>query len=185
VAPPKEEDPYKDAKPLPAQASKVVTAPAPKEDEPVDLSGFTISSGNGDKVGGMQAGDGKGDKLTMNRNAGHDGAPGGRGSAAAQPPPPPPAENKSRPFALPAGTGSSCPFPPEADADQVDTATAVVQITTRPDGSVLSATVVVDPGHGFGRAARICALGWRGTPALNRAGEPIVQTIPVNVHFRR
>lgn len=60
-----------------------------------------------------------------------------------------------------------------------------VQITVRPDGSALSATVVSDPGHGFGRAARVCALARKYTPALNRAGEPIVGSNLVNVRFSR
>jgi periplasmic protein TonB len=184
VTPPKEDDPYKDAKPLPtpAQAAKILTA-APKDDDPVELP--TIVSGEGTALGGVQSGEGKGDKITMNRNASPQGVPGGKGTVAAPPPPPPPTEDKSRPVGLPAGTGRNCPFPPEADGDQIDTAVAVVQITVRPDGSVLSAAVVSDPGHGFGRAARICALGWRVTPALNRAGEPVAQTVPVNVNFRR
>ena len=79
----------------------------------------------------------------------------------------------------------SCPFPPEADADQIDEAVVTVQVTVRPDGSALSASVVSDPGHGFGRAARACALGRRYQPALDRSGSPTAASAPVNVRFNR
>ncbi len=184
VKQPKEDDPYKDAKPLPAQAAKVVTADS-KPDEPVDLGNFTIASGDGGVVGGMQAGDGKGDRVTMNKSANHDGTPGGRGTAPGPQAPPPPALDMSRGVGLAGGAAWNCPFPPEADADQIDTATVGVQVTVRPDGSALTASVVSDPGHGFGRAARICALGRRYVPALNKAGEPIVGSNLVNVRFSR
>ena len=162
----------------------MVTA-AQKEDDPVDLTNFTIASGDGGVVGGMQSSEGKGDRVTMNRSASHDGTPGGRGTAAPAPPPPPPAEDKSRQVGLVGGASWNCPFPPEADADQIDQAVVSVQVTVRPDGSALSASVVSDPGHGFGRAARICALARRYLPALNRAGEPIVGSNLVNVRFSR
>ena len=59
-------------------------------------------------------------------------------------------------------------------------------VTVRPDGSPLSVKVVSDPGHGFGRAARMCALGRRYTPGLDREGKPMVGTLgPINVRFTR
>jgi protein TonB len=46
--------------------------------------------------------------------------------------------------------------------------------------------VVSDPGHGFGRAARMCALGRRYTPGNDRAGQPITGTTPpIKVRFTR
>jgi len=45
---------------------------------------------------------------------------------------------------------------------------------------------VSEPGHGFGRAARMCALTKRYTPALDRDGNPVVGTTPpINVTFTR
>jgi protein TonB len=175
-----EDDIYKNVA-VPAQAAKVLTAEA-KEDEPVDLTGFV--TGDGTALGGMQSGAGKGDRVTMQRNAAHDGVPGGKDKVNAAPPPPP-AEDRSRPVGLGGGGAANCPFPPEADQDQIDQATASIQITVRPDGSVLSATVLSDPGHGFGRAARICLLGRHFQPALDRTGTPIVSSAPVNVRFNR
>jgi periplasmic protein TonB len=56
----------------------------------------------------------------------------------------------------------------------------------RPDGTPLSVNVVNDPGHGFGRAARMCALTRRFTPALDRTGQPIAgATPPFVVRFTR
>jgi protein TonB len=176
-----EEDPYKNAAPVPAQAAKVLTA-EPKADDPVDLP--TIVSGEGNAVGGVQSGQGKGDGITMSKSASHDGVPGGRGSAVAVPVGPP-AEDKSRPIKLAGGSSWNCPFPPEADADQIDQAMVTVQITVRPDGSVSSAAVVSDPGHGFGRAARLCALSKHLQPALDRSGTAIVMSSPVNIRFSR
>ena len=60
-----------------------------------------------------------------------------------------------------------------------------VQVTVRPDGSVLSANILADPGHGFGRAARMCALGKRLSPALDRMGTPILASEPITVRFSR
>jgi protein TonB len=46
--------------------------------------------------------------------------------------------------------------------------------------------VVSDPGFGFGRAARVCALSRRYTPALDRTGSPTVSaTPPIKVRFTR
>jgi protein TonB len=87
--------------------------------------------------------------------------------------------------ALVGGTTWNCPFPPEADAEEINHAVVTVQVTVRPDGSALTATVVTDPGHGFGRAARLCALGRRYQPALDRTGAAIVSSAPINVHFNR
>jgi periplasmic protein TonB len=180
-APRVEEDPYKNAAPIPAQAAKVLTADS-KKDDPVELP--TIVSGDGNALGGVQSTDGKGDRITMSRSATHEGVPGGRGTVAAVPVGPP-AEDKSRPIKLAGGSSWNCPFPPEADADQIDQAVVTVQLTVRADGSVSSAAVISDPGHGFGRAARLCALSKRLEPALDRAGTPIGASSPVNIRFSR
>lgn len=184
AAKPVDDDPYKDVATPPAQATKVLTA-APKEDEPLDLTDKGFVSGEGNAVGGQQSGDGKGDKVTMARKASLTGVEGHHGTAPAPMAPPPPTEDKSRSVQLSGGSTRNCPFPPEADADQVDQAVATIQVTVRPDGSVLSANIVSDPGHGFGRAARFCMLGRHFQPALDRSGSPIVGSTPVNVSFTR
>jgi protein TonB len=84
------------------------------------------------------------------------------------------------------GTGNwSCPFPAEADLDQVDEAAAVIAVSVGPDGSVRSATIDSDPGHGFGREARACALRESYTPALDRDGTAVAATKRFRVFFTR
>ncbi len=185
-AAPAPKDPY-DAPPPPAQAAKVLT----QKDDPdkiEDLTGNTIVNGEGTAAFGQQSAAGKGDKPVLNPAASLTGVPGGTGSSKGPPAPPPPptGPDLSRGATTLGGSSWNCPFPPEADADQIDEARASVVVTVRPDGTPLSVTVALDPGHGFGRAARMCALTRRYTPALDRTGQPITSTTPpIGVNFRR
>jgi periplasmic protein TonB len=45
--------------------------------------------------------------------------------------------------------------------------------------------LVRDPGHGFGRAARACALARSYAPALDTGGKPIASRLKVEVRFVR
>lgn len=186
AAAPKDDDPYKNLPPpTPAKAAAVLTQ---KEDpdEPQDLTGNTVVTGDGTATYGQQSAAGKGDKPTMARNPSLQGVPGGQGTATAAPAVQAPAEDRSRAVGLVGGANwRDCPFPPEADAEQIDQAVVTVQVTVKPDGSALSATVVSDPGHGFGRQARICAMAKRYVPALDRTGTPILSSARINVGFSR
>jgi len=184
AAPPKDDDPYKNLPPPPAKAAEILTRKE-NPDDPVDLTDRGTVTGDGGVLGGQQSGWGQGDRLTTSPLAALTGVPGGQATAIAPPPPPPPAEDRSRAVGLAGGSTWNCPFPPEADAEQIDQAVVTVQVTVKPDGSALAATVVSDPGHGFGRAARICALARRYTPAQDRAGTPVLSSTPVNVRFSR
>jgi protein TonB len=179
---PVEDDPYKNLPPTPAKAAAVITA-APKDNDKVEDMTDTVVTGDGTALGGMQSGRGQGDAITM-RKASLQGTPGGTGSVAAKPPPAP-VEDKSRAAMPVGGLAWNCPFPPEADADQIDRAVVGVQITVRADGSVGSVVVTSDPGHGFGRAAKNCANARQYKPALDRAGTAVLQSILVNVNFKR
>jgi len=184
-APQEEKDPY-DEPPPPSQAAKVLTQ-EPDPDEPVDMTGQGFVSGDGSGPGyGMVSGDGKGKEATYNKGASHDGKEGGTGTGA-KPPPPPPGPDLSKPAGLVGSSSwSDCPFPPEADAEQIDQAAVTLIITVRPDGSPQSVKVSSDPGYGFGRAARICALAKRYKPALDKTGTPILAaTPPIRVRFTR
>lgn len=183
----KEEDPYEDKTPPPppAQAAKVLTA---KEDpdEPVDMTGNGFVTGDGTGPGyGMVSAEGKGKEPTYNKSASLDGKEGGTGNGKGAPPPPGPDLSK------PAGTSGSsswndCPFPAEADAEQIDQAFPVIIVTVRPDGTAAAVKVVEDPGYGFGRQARICALAKRYTAALDKTGQPTTGvTPPIRVRFTR
>jgi protein TonB len=80
----------------------------------------------------------------------------------------------------------SCPWPAEADAQQIDQETVVLRVAVRPDGRVERVEVVSDPGFGFGSAARLCALATPFQAARNVAGEPIgALSPPIRVHFFR
>ena len=184
VAKPKD-DPYDQPPPTPAQAAKVLTQKEDPDDVK-DLTATTIVSGDGTATYGQQSGSGTGNRPTMNLAASLRGAPGGTGTGPIHaPPPPPPAADLSRRIALGGSKSWNCPFPPEADTDQIDQAVVTVQVTVRPDGSVLSANILSDPGHGFGRAARMCALGKRFSPALDRSGTAILSSEPLTIRFSR
>lgn len=172
-----------------AQAGKVLTAPE-QPDEPLDLTGDGFVTGDGDTyVGGVTAAAGTGTTATYNPAASPTGKPGGTGTATkvAPPPPKPTGPDRSRSATISAGTNwSSCPFPSEADVDQVDFAVVTLLVTVRPDGTPRSVQVLSDPGHGFGRAARLCALSKRYTSALDREGNPTIGTTPpIRVTFTR
>jgi periplasmic protein TonB len=95
--------------------------------------------------------------------------------------------DRSKPPGLSGGTNwGTCPFPAEADAEQIDQAKVTIVVTVRPDGSPLAVKVLSDPGHGFGRNARMCALGKRWTAGLDRNGQPTTGTTPpITVKFNR
>jgi protein TonB len=185
-APPPKTDPY-DPPPAAAEAAKILTRQADPE-EILDMTDRGIASGEGQGVGyGQVAGAGTAKAPTFDPNAKVGGVVGGTGKGdPARPPPAAAGPDRSSAPGLVGGSSWSCAFPPEADTDQIDQANVVIVVTVRPDGSPLSVKVVSDPGHGFGRAARICALGRRYTPGTDRAGTPIVQTTPpITVRFTR
>lgn len=173
--------------PAAGQAGKVLTA-APDPDEPVNLTDQGFVTGTGDSyTGGVTAATGTSTTPTYNRAASPTGVVGGKGTATAPPPPPPPVQNLSRTATISSGTNwSACPFPSQADIDQIDYAQVTLVVTVRPDGSAQSVRVLADPGHGFGAAARQCAMTKRYTPALDISGKPVSgATPPIRVTFTR
>lgn len=175
--------PHEAPPPAPAQAAKVLTAES-KPDEPLDLTGNTIVTGNADTfAGGFTAGNG------TNPNAVHSmpspsGVPGGTGTPRAAPPPPP-GPDRSRTASLSGGSQWSCPFPPEADTAQVDEAFVSLRVDVRADGTPTTVSVLQDPGNGFGREARRCAMNKHYQSALDHDGNAIVGTWQARVHFSR
>ena len=164
-----------------AARSPAPASPAPSDDAspaagagvdaPLDLTGDTlVVASTGNPAGGAGAGAG----------TGH-----GRGAAADRSAPSPGAGDRSGGVSL-EHHDWACPWPHEADDQQIDEQTVVIQVVVGPDGSVESATVVSDPGHGFGQAAIACALRTRFTPARDRDGQPRRATSPaVLVRFTR
>jgi protein TonB len=168
--------------PAPAQAAKVLTR-EPDPNEPVDLTGNTIVTGNAtDFPGGLTASNGTGANAVRSLTS-PTGVPGGTGAPSA--PPPPPGPDRSRPPSLAGGSDWNCPFPPEADTAQIDEAYVTVQVDVRPDGTPGSVAIVSDPGNGFGREARRCAMSKSFQAALDHDGNAIAGTKKVKVHFSR
>jgi protein TonB len=168
--------------PAPAQAGKVLTA-EPDPNEPVDLTGNTIITGNADSYAGGSTSSNGTSTTAVRGPAAVRGAP--TSTAAAAPPPPPPGPDRSHVAVLGGGKEWSCPFPPEADAAQVDDARVMLELHIGADGAADEVTVVKDPGYGFGRAAKQCALHQHHTPALDREGNPVASNLAVRVHFSR
>ncbi len=180
VEPPKEETPA----PTPAQASALLTQD-PKPDEVADLTGTTFVSGNGDGTSfGAVSASGTGRNGLAAKVVRNDGAPGGTGAAPAAPPPPP-GPDRSRKAGLDGSADwNDCPFPAEADAEQIDEAFVVLQVNVGADGRPTTIAVVQDPGHGFGRQAKICAQRKSFKTALDHDGNAVPgQTGKFSVHF--
>jgi protein TonB len=167
--------------PAPAQAAKVLTQ-EPNPDEPVDLTGNTIVQGNAESyAGGFTSANGKSANAVHNVPA-PTGVPAGTGTpqaavGAAGP-------DRSRRASV-GETQWNCPFPPEADTAQIDEAYVLLQVDVSADGTPSDVRVVTDPGNGFGREARPCAMRRRYSPALDHDGTPIASTIKVRVSFTR
>jgi protein TonB len=169
--------------PAPAQAGKILTQ-EPDPNEPVDLTGQGFVTGNADNyAGGVTANTGTSQKAVRSLDAVVGGTPGGTGTKVGAPLSGP---DLSR---APAVSGSSqwdCPFPAEADAEEINYQRVKLLIVVRADGTPQDAKVIGDPGNGFGREARKCALTRRYEPALDREGRPVAGTIPqVNITFQR
>jgi periplasmic protein TonB len=169
------------AAPAAAKAGAVLTAPA-NPDEPANFDG--IISGTGETfAGGNTSAAGTSDTAVRTKPAAVGGVPGGTGTA---PTGPATSVDKSRTAGVSGSKDWNCPFPPEADSDQIDQAFPTIQVSVRPDGTPERVTVLSDPGHGFGRAASRCAMQQRFDAALDRDGTPIAgMTKSLRVRFER
>ncbi|HSO39213.1 MAG TPA: energy transducer TonB, partial [Labilithrix sp.] len=99
-------------------------------------------------------------------------------------PPAPASVDRSRPAALARGAAWSCPWP--AEADPIDDATVVIAVVVDERGHASKVDVLTDPGYGFGREARRCALREVYTPGLDRDGRAVASTLKsIKVRFAR
>jgi protein TonB len=182
-APPKEAAPKEAPPPAAAQAGAVLTQES-KEDEPVDLTNTFVTGTSEQFAGGVTQRGGTSDTAVRDANARAGGVPGGTGNAIAAAPPP--TVDMSRAASCGKNTDWNCPFPPEADTAQVDEASVLLRVTVNTDGTIAKVEVTQDPGYGFGREARRCALQQRCDPALDRTGRPMAgQTKLIRVSFSR
>jgi periplasmic protein TonB len=167
-----------------AQAGQTVTAPE-SESKGDDRADFTMVQGEGTNyAGGTTAAQG-----TATNAVRGPASPTGTGTA-----PPAPAAPAPRPTAtadlsrgaMPASTDWNCSSLFPSDPEAGNSATVVIVVTVRPDGTPRSVSVMNDPGRGFGSAARSCALGQRYTAAHDRDGNPTTaSTPPITVRFMR
>jgi len=170
--------------PPPAQAGKILTQ-EPDPNEPVDLTGAGFVTGNADVyAGGVTANNGTSTSAVRNRNAAPGGVQGGTGTKAG-PTELPSGPDLSHPASVAGGADWDCPFPAEADADQIDFQRVPIMVTVGVDGRVKDVKVMKDPGSGFGRAARQCAMRQSMNPAVDREGNPRVSSLAIAVTFRR
>jgi protein TonB len=156
-----------------AQAASIIARPA-ESDGPVDLTDEAVVTGAATSyAGGLTAAGGTSGSAV-------EPAPAAARQAAGSPP-----LDRARPVSLPSESWT-CPWPPEADAQQIDEQTVVLRVVVTASGEPESATVLADPGHGFGPAAVSCALRTRFTPALDARGRPTGATSPpIRVRFTR
>jgi protein TonB len=184
--PPKEIEPeptkpveVKQAAPAPAAQAAQVLAANP-DDKVMDFGDNVFVVGNSQRyAGGATMSKGTNDKPPQGPRV----APTGTGNGA--PPPQVMAVDLSRTAEL-AGSGEwRCPFPPEADADQVDDGSAVIEVVVGAGGRATRATILQDGGHGFGREARACALRESYVPALDRQGRAVASSKKFRVKFER
>ncbi len=181
VKAPKDEPPP--PPPAAADAAKVLTQ-EPAKDEPVDLTDKGFISGNADTaVGGVTQIGGTAKVATNNIAAVATGTPGGTGGVGA---PPAVKVDRSRTARIANLENlTRCPFPAEADAEQVDEAAVSIEIRVSVDGRAENVSITRDPGHGFGREARKCALREKYLPALNVDGAAVPGVYKVNFRFSR
>jgi protein TonB len=179
----KTKDPYDEPPPAPAEAAAILAA---KQNpyEPVDLSdGFVSGKGDGPGYGYVSA-EGTAKTPTFDPHAKVGGKEGGHGSRPVDTPKP--KVSLARPAGLSGSPSWSCPFPSEADVQQINRATATIVVTVSSSGRPTAARVLSDPGYGFGDAAKRCALGRRYEPALDPDGNPVGSTTPpIIVRFKR
>jgi protein TonB len=168
------------ALPAAAQAGKTLTA---ADDTAGDVADFTMVQGTGTEYAG-----GTTSSIGTSAKAVH-------GPAGDAPPPPRAVIGTKNAPAMgpdlsrsprPSGADWNCSSLFPRDSDAGDYATVSIVVTVGADGAPKSVTVLRDPGHGFGAAARACAMRQRYAVGLDRQGSPVLSTTPpITVRFTR
>jgi len=160
----------------PAEAGQAVALDAPS-DAPPEILDFTLVSGDGPSyVGRATAADATGQVgRSMDQVA-----RGGRGSGGAGGGP-----DHSRSARLPARNWD-CDWPAQADALGIHEQAVLLRVDLDARGRANGVTILDDPGHGFGTAARRCARQARYEPARDQSGRPVASRLgPIRVRFTR
>jgi periplasmic protein TonB len=166
--------PPTEAPPPPAEAGQVVLAEE-SANEPLDFTGFAVSTGKGSRyIGGTTAASGTGSRAV------HAPVVDRRADSVVRA-----GTSRARPVGRPSRDWD-CPWPAEAGALSIDEQFVVIRAVVRADGTVVSAELISDPGYGFGRVALACARRQRFPAATDDDGRPIVATSPpIRVRFTR
>jgi protein TonB len=167
--------------PAAAEAGKVLTAEA-DPDAPVDLTDEGFVSGGSDRFSGGVTSS-AGTAKTAVRSAAAVPTGSGTGTPKAQVAAAPKVDRSRLP--TPLSKDWDCPFPSEADAEGINATKVQVVVTVTTGGRARSVSVLKDPGFGFGKAARACAMRKPYAPGLNADGEPVEQTFTISVNFTR
>lgn len=158
--------------PPPAQAGNIV-AQAVEPSGPVDLTQDTFVTGTAEAyAGGVTTSTGTSTTAVTAQEV----APG---------PQPTGPQDRSSVVGLDDDSWS-CPWPKDAEEQDIDEQLVVLRVTVRADGTAESASLASDPGHGFGQAALACALATRFSPARDASGQAITaRSPPIRVRFTR
>ena len=186
VEPPPDAPVSADTTPAPAAAPAEAAAIVTSEAESLDFTSdsFTMVSGTADRSpGGATSALGTSKAPVKNPNAKVGGVQNGTGTAAAVAAPTGP--DLSHPPKL-MSTSWNCSFPSEADAAQIHNMSVKVLISVGIDGKPSKVSVLGDPGYGFGKAARLCAMSRSYSPASDRSGKTIAGSLgPISIQFER
>lgn len=169
VAKPTEEAPP----PAAAQAAAVLTQEAEVADsgEAIVVGSAAVHAGGTTEAGGTSA------RAVRDPGARAGGVEGGTGHDVAA--------DRSRQPMLAGGNQWDCPFPEEADEEGLEDGVVTLRVEVGADGSVLEVQVKDDPGYGFGREAKRCAMRKRWAAGLDRAGNSARSVAVVRVKFER
>lgn len=159
-----------------APARVLSRVPAPKE--VMDFGDTVVLGAAESYLGGVTAAGGTSSRPTGDGRARAHGVEGSRGGPAA-------AQSRSRPPSLAQGGRWDCPFPREADMAGIDDGVVTLRVSVTAGGSVRQVLVEQEPGHGFGREARRCAMQKRWRAGLDRDGSPVSAVAQVRVRFTR
>ncbi|WP_159397370.1 hypothetical protein [Sorangium cellulosum] len=80
----------------------------------------------------------------------------------------------------------SCPFPEEAERNNIDAGSATIMVYVETSGLARAVYLLQDSGSGFGQTAMRCAATRRYAPARDRSGAPVgAWTPPITMRFAR
>lgn len=160
-----------------AQAAPIVTRQS-DPGEPVDLTGFVAGTATA-FAGGTTASSGT-SKTPVSSDIDRVGDGKNKGTTGGVSP-----KDLSSPPSATEDTNWNCPFPLEADVERIRNATTTIRVSVNAADTLVRVDIVQDPGHGFGEAARRCAMGKSWRSARYREGRPTAGSVMVRVQFVR